>query len=1101
VLRTDSAGALLLRGEGGFTLTDTGNDVGTLAAGPGAGTLRYTDANALTVGAVRTVGGTSAADDITGITRSGDVGLRTVDGNMVLQQSITVAGVSGRTVELEVSKAGTTLSQDTAALLQSGAAGVLVLRGDGGVVLPSANNDTSVLAIGPGTGAVAFVDRDTVTLSAVSANRVPSGAGLGQAIGRAAPVHLRAGAVQTGDLRIDGAVDMPANTLGVQASGDVVQASGAIEAGAVGARAGGSVMLGGLNRIGTVAAIANTGSVLLRQADTYRIGAVGASGSLIAGVPLNGEPVFQGADGLHASQGTVELITRSGMVTQTSTVVASNLALRGGASYTLTQAGNQLQKLASDGAEQAGNAQAEGGKSGTVAVVSAGNLALAGGFGLPSGIALPQGSAVDRAGDLWVRALGGATPGDITVADRLALSRTEAGGNAAVLALQAAGGVRQAADGVAGSDAISTGTLAVRSQSGDVMLDAQINSVQRFTAEALQGHVLLRATGGYQLQARGASPDLVAGAGEAAGRPLFEPTTRAVQAGRTIALQTSGGEVRQEVDAVASALVGKQLLLSGSSAYSLRSTANEVGSLAIQLDPATPAASVAHVFNRGDLRLAPVSGADALGTGSYAGISAPVDVVVRATGRITFDGPFAATSTASSASTAARVRVISQQDSSALSQQALLETELDRYLVSQTPASQVFKPDGKSVPLADAASSLRVQDAVIGQTKGDGSTVTLSGGVTLELESTRGGSITLANPRNDFGGSDFQAGSIVARSAREKQADASGTSGTPVVLTSADMAKTFASTVSLAEAADNAYTLSRVQLVARNIVLGHSSGGAFAIDEYDGKPGSTRSDLQAGMEADLVRLSAQRISTAGVSQKERNFIIGRYFSPRSTNFELQLPGLVLGVQLPDATSPPANDPPARFGAVSRVPQPGDTRSDLQAAAEGDGPGLNVAVGAPSKTGGVLPQQAGWILIEPNSRKSEEDLAKLVSAYSSLGGVRISLSGPVERDDQGVLLAVGKDFLHPTIGVLTNLNDSTSVAAASAIRGVAELQETVRRDQIERSVTSESVARDLREVVIVETRMSPPATTGAQGLRPPASCQPAAGRLGCGQSTQ
>ena len=93
-MRTDTGGSgatggLELKGGGGFNLTQAANSVSTLAAGTGAGVLRYVNAGALTVGTVNS----------TGVTRTGDALINTQTGNLTLAQSINVG--TGNALRLE----------------------------------------------------------------------------------------------------------------------------------------------------------------------------------------------------------------------------------------------------------------------------------------------------------------------------------------------------------------------------------------------------------------------------------------------------------------------------------------------------------------------------------------------------------------------------------------------------------------------------------------------------------------------------------------------------------------------------------------------------------------------------------------------------------------------------------------------------------------------------------------------------------------------------------------------------------------------------------------------------------------------------------------
>ncbi|HYM26992.1 MAG TPA: hypothetical protein VET66_02500, partial [Steroidobacteraceae bacterium] len=115
-----TAGALLLTGAGNFDLSQTGNDIGTLAAAI-TGTLSFTDANALTIGTV-----------------SGNNGIFTGNGGVTLRSNVI----------------------DIAQNVASG----------GGSVTLTSTNPATAIDIG-GTGAVNF------ELSAAELNRVIAGGG------------------------------------------------------------------------------------------------------------------------------------------------------------------------------------------------------------------------------------------------------------------------------------------------------------------------------------------------------------------------------------------------------------------------------------------------------------------------------------------------------------------------------------------------------------------------------------------------------------------------------------------------------------------------------------------------------------------------------------------------------------------------------------------------------------------------------------------------------------------------------------------------------------------------------------------------------------
>jgi len=86
-------------------VTDTGNNVGTIAAATGAGVIKYVDADALAVGTVNTVG----------ITRTGDVLLNNQTGDLTLAQGVAIGANALRlqSVAGKVDQTGGTITAGT----------------------------------------------------------------------------------------------------------------------------------------------------------------------------------------------------------------------------------------------------------------------------------------------------------------------------------------------------------------------------------------------------------------------------------------------------------------------------------------------------------------------------------------------------------------------------------------------------------------------------------------------------------------------------------------------------------------------------------------------------------------------------------------------------------------------------------------------------------------------------------------------------------------------------------------------------------------------------------------------------------------------------
>ncbi|MDP0880771.1 hypothetical protein, partial [Klebsiella variicola] len=81
---------LELKGDGAVTLTNTGNNIATVAAATGAGDINVVNSGALTVGTVNSIG----------VTRAGAVSLSTLTGNLTLNQSVTTTSTANNAVVL-----------------------------------------------------------------------------------------------------------------------------------------------------------------------------------------------------------------------------------------------------------------------------------------------------------------------------------------------------------------------------------------------------------------------------------------------------------------------------------------------------------------------------------------------------------------------------------------------------------------------------------------------------------------------------------------------------------------------------------------------------------------------------------------------------------------------------------------------------------------------------------------------------------------------------------------------------------------------------------------------------------------------------------------
>jgi hypothetical protein len=165
-----------------------------------------------------------------------------------------------------------------------------------------------------------------------------------------------------------------------------------------------------------------------------------------------------------------------------------------------------------------------------------------------------------------------------------------------------------------------------------------------------------------------------------------------------------------------------------------------------------------------------------------------------------------------------------------------------------------------------------------------------------------------------------------------------------------------------------------------------------------------------------------------------------------------------------------------------------SNGDRAQAANGNGPGLKVVVGYSTAAAGSV----GWMVAFPGLYKAAPGTDDVTLQNFLNARALISLSGPVA---QGLYSFASPDTV-ATVPIYYNLDAPLTPAQRDALGAIDNLSEKLRREQVERSVSTENVARDLREGVIIEVGAGPAATTGSEGIRLPKICPPAAGGLSC-----
>ena len=274
---------LNLAGGGAFTLTNTTNSAGSIAATTGAGEIKYVNAGALNVAA---------------ITRTGNVALNTQTGNLNLTQNINA---TGNVVKLQA---------------LAGA-----INQTAGIVTAStlaANAGNGALAMGATSNAVGSVAlKATTDVAYKSVN----GYGFANVPSDGAVFSSRVQSISStggGKITLDTSAGTVNDNNGI--AGGTFGTSGGLELKGNAAYS----LTAAANSVGTLAVGAGTGAISYRNAGALEIGTVNTVGITRAG--------------------NVTLET-GGALSQTATVQAANLQLLVGQAVTLGLAGNNIASL------------------------------------------------------------------------------------------------------------------------------------------------------------------------------------------------------------------------------------------------------------------------------------------------------------------------------------------------------------------------------------------------------------------------------------------------------------------------------------------------------------------------------------------------------------------------------------------------------------------------------------------------------------------------------------------------------------------------------------------------------------------------------------
>ncbi|MBT9492345.1 MAG: hypothetical protein IV107_08315 [Paucibacter sp.] len=557
---TATTGALDIAGSSGATLTTLsglGSNFGPLTVGAGLSSRAggdLTQAGAVKVMAAADLASTGASvllsdagNDFVGalsVTAARDVAV--VDAN-ALQLSLTAAGAGQATAgSLTISGSTgaslTTVSDTSTSLGLITAGGQLSASSAGAVTQTAAINAAGLELKGSGSFTLEHAGNQVASIAATSGGAADSAISMVTAhdlsvdgITRSGQVSLR---TLSGDLTLKQGVNIGDANLTLRSTGRVSQTVGArIQAGGLELLDAATFALDATgNQVSKIAiggGAGADGAVSYVNAAALQVGQVNAS----VGVKRSGNVALSNLTGALSLNEAVNTgpanltLSSNGAVTQAAgkAITAAGLELKGSASFTLTEAGNNVAKLAA----------ASGG-------VGDGALRYLDADGLS--VDSVNSVGISRSGDVSLRNL----IGDLTLAQSAQLAGQ-------TLRLQASGGSVTQTGG-----SIAAAALGVRAAGGIAL--GQSNAVSAsLAAHADSADLLFHNANGYAVGA-------VADDGS-----LFGGVNGVLAGSKNITLQTSAGTVTQ---AAGSNLTANGLLLQGAAAYSLSNPANNIAKFA-----------------------------------------------------------------------------------------------------------------------------------------------------------------------------------------------------------------------------------------------------------------------------------------------------------------------------------------------------------------------------------------------------------------------------------------------------------------------------------------------------------------------------------------
>ncbi|MFM9969676.1 MAG: beta strand repeat-containing protein, partial [Burkholderiales bacterium] len=357
------ANTLGMMAGGAIDVNTATNNVGTLGAATTAGTIKYQDADALTLANVATNGGNFA-----GITATNAISSN--NANVDIKTASATTGTLNLTNDVNAGTGNvylTTGTSITQAATSKIIANTLGMMAGGAIDVNTATNNVGTLGAAATAGTIKYQDADALTLANVATNGGNfTGITATNAISTSnANVDIKTASATTGTLNVTNDVNAATGNVYLTTGTSITQAATSkIIANTLGMMAGGAIDVNtATNNVGTLGAATTAGTIKYQDADALTLANVGSNGGNFTGITATNAISTNNANvdikTASATAGTLNLtndvnagtgnvyLTSGTSITQaaTSKVIANTLGMVAGGGINVNTATNDVNTM------------------------------------------------------------------------------------------------------------------------------------------------------------------------------------------------------------------------------------------------------------------------------------------------------------------------------------------------------------------------------------------------------------------------------------------------------------------------------------------------------------------------------------------------------------------------------------------------------------------------------------------------------------------------------------------------------------------------------------------------------------------------------------